>query len=80
MQGGGVYVRALAVSFDVHNVSFARISMYSNGTLSYVAGGGIYVDGNGQMLSIFNMTGCSFFNITHAAVGPNCSTSGTIVM
>ncbi len=79
MQGGGVYVRTLAVSFDAHNVSFARISMYSNSTLSYVAGGGIVVDVNGQM-PIFNMTGCSFVNITHAAVGPNCSTFGTILL
>jgi hypothetical protein len=46
MQGGGVYVGTLAVSLDVNNVSFARISMYSSGNFSSAGAGGISVNGN----------------------------------
>ncbi len=46
MQGGGVFVESLAVSFDAHNVSFARILMYTNGSLSSAAAGGININNN----------------------------------
>ena len=46
MQGGGVYISTLAVSLEVNNVSFARISMYSNGVLASAGAGGINIFGN----------------------------------
>ena len=102
-QGGGLYVDTLKKSLEVRNVSFARISMFSNGTLSSAAAGGINVNTNvtarlKAMLTcacrrytidsflqiggtaIFNMTGCSFVNITHAAVGANCTTTGAVLL
>jgi hypothetical protein len=103
LQGGGLYVDTLKKSLEVRNVSFARISMFSNGTLSSAAAGGINVNTNviarlKAMLTcacrrytidsflqiggtaIFNMTGCSFVNITHAAVGANCTTTGAVLL
>ena len=41
-----MYVDALVQSLEVRNVSFARISMFSNGTLSSAAAGGINVNTN----------------------------------
>jgi hypothetical protein len=103
LQGGGLYVDTLKKSLEVRNVSFARISLFSNGTLSSAAAGGINVNTNvtaclQAMLTcacrrytidsflqiggtaIFNMTGCSFVNITHAAVGANCTTTGAVLL